>query len=137
MTASFPSLLFLLRLDSHPRKTPPSSVELDIMSADIVLPGACILLVLIAVAYWICYWLACKSKRQSQDEEQADDVAVNWEEDYESIFVNPLEVEQPMSSYTPSSLGGSRDTEIPSYRPIGTPPPSYLPAYKALRPYST
>ncbi|KAG4262163.1 hypothetical protein FPRO03_11036 [Fusarium proliferatum] len=112
------------------------------MVADTVLLGWAILSVVIAVVYWICYWIAygCKSKKQFQDEEQGE-VVVNREENYESIFVNPPE--QPIPSYTSTSLRGSRrsrgshDTELPPYKPIGTPPPSYIPAYKALQPDST
>ncbi|CVL00893.1 uncharacterized protein FMAN_10160 [Fusarium mangiferae] len=106
------------------------------MGTDTVLLGWAMLSVVIAVAYWICYWIAhgSKSKKQFQDEEQGD-VVVNREENYESIFVNPPE--QPMPSYTSTSLRGSRDTELPPYKPIGTPPPSYIPAYKAFQPNST
>ncbi|SCN87787.1 uncharacterized protein FFB20_08088 [Fusarium fujikuroi] len=105
------------------------------MDADTVVLGWAILSVVIAVVYCICYWIAygCKSKKQFQDEEQGDFV-VNREESYESIFVNPPE--QPMPSYTSTSRG-SRDTELPPYKPMGTPPPSYIPAYKALQPNST
>ncbi|KAG4282974.1 hypothetical protein FPRO06_09647 [Fusarium proliferatum] len=106
------------------------------MGADTVVLGWAILSVVIAVVYWICFWIAygCKSKKQFQDEEQGD-VVVNREENYESIFVNPPE--QPIPSYTSTSLRGSHDTELPPYKPIGTPPPSYIPEYKALRPDST
>ncbi|PNP81706.1 hypothetical protein FNYG_04732 [Fusarium nygamai] len=105
---------------------------------DTVMLWVFILLIVIAVVYWICVWLAygCKSNKQMDilDEEQGD-VVVNREENYESIFVNPPQ--QPVPSYTPTSLRGSRrswgsrDTELPEYKPIGTPPPSYIPAYKA------
>ncbi|KAF5626389.1 hypothetical protein F25303_11113 [Fusarium sp. NRRL 25303] len=139
MTASFLSLLFYYASARIHENMPLFSIELDIMGADTVVLGWAILSVVIVAAYWICFWIAygCKSKKQFQDEEQGD-VVVNREENYESIFVNPPE--QPMPSYTSTSLRGSRrsrDTELPPYKPMGTPPPSYIPAYKALQPNST
>lgn len=90
MTASFLSLIFYYASTCIHEETPLFSIERDIMGADTVVLGWAILSVVIAVVYWICFWIAygCKSKKQFQDEEQGD-VVVNREENYESIFVNP------------------------------------------------
>ncbi|KAF5546971.1 hypothetical protein FPHYL_10378 [Fusarium phyllophilum] len=137
MTASFLSLLFYYASTRIHEKAPLFSIELDIMAMtlDTVMVWVFILLIVMSVVYFLCIWLAygCKSKNQTMDEEQGD-VVVNWEENYESIFVNPPEqqtTQQPMPSYTSIPLRGSRDTELPAYEPIDTPPPSYIPAYKA------
>ncbi|KAF5691305.1 hypothetical protein FDENT_3459 [Fusarium denticulatum] len=140
MTASFLSLLFYYASTRIHETTPLFSIELDIMAftLDTVMLWVFILIIVIGVVWWICFLLAygCKWNKQMDtlDEEQGD-VVVNREENYESIFVNPAQ--QPVPSYTPTSLRGSRrsrgsrDTELPDYKPIGTPPPSDVPAYKA------
>ncbi|KAF5975715.1 hypothetical protein FCOIX_7541 [Fusarium coicis] len=134
MTASFLSLLFYYASTRIHEKTPLFSIELNIMALtlDTVMPGVFILFIVMGVVWLICFMLAygCKSKKHVDDlDEEQGDVVVNREENYESIFVNPPQ--QPVSSYASTSLRGSRDTELPDYKPIGTPPPSYIPAYKA------
>ncbi|KAH7145046.1 hypothetical protein DER46DRAFT_580946 [Fusarium sp. MPI-SDFR-AT-0072] len=103
--------------------------------------GVGIILVFLTVIYTlgIISFYCCKQEAQTKDEERGD-VVVNREENYEGIFVNPPQeqiLHQPVSSYTPISLRSPHDTELPAYKPMGTPPPCYVPGLKVFQKDST
>lgn len=140
MTTSFLSLSFYYTSTRIHEKTPLFKNELEIMGLNIYQDVGIILVFLTAI--YTCGLIrhyCCNPKAQTKDEERGD-VVINREENYEGIFVNPPQeqiLHQPVPSYTPTSLRSPHDTELPAYKPMGTPPPCYVPGLKDFQPDST